>query len=113
MLVGIFFLGAAGAAGASTCKAMRVEPIWTTSPFWSGLRVRRNSPLRTVPLAEPFAPGWRLLTSPYQVLGNVQSYIFGFGDASHMALPSFLLLVAASVVSVAILFRRVNAPMRA
>lgn len=60
-----------------------------------------------------YQPGWRLLTSPYQVLGNVQSYIFGFAENPTMVTSSFLTLVAVSLVSLAILFRRVNAPMRA
>jgi len=59
-----------------------------------------------------FAPGWRLLASPYQVLGVVQSYAFGFVSDPSVVLPSFVLLVAVSLVSLAILFRRVTAPMR-
>ncbi len=60
-----------------------------------------------------FQPGWRLLTSPYQVLGTVQSYIFGFAGNPEMVWPSLMLLAAVSAGSLAILFRRVNAPMRA
>lgn len=59
-----------------------------------------------------FSPGWRLLTSPYQVLGVVQSYTFGFVNDPSVVLPSFLLLIAVSLGSLAILFRRVTAPMR-
>lgn len=59
-----------------------------------------------------FAPGWRLLASPYQVLGVVQSYAFGFASDPSVVLPSFVLPVAVSLVSLAILFRRVTAPMR-
>ncbi|MGV3482803.1 MAG: hypothetical protein ACO1RT_00145 [Planctomycetaceae bacterium] len=59
-----------------------------------------------------FEPGWRLLTSPYHVLGVAQSYVFGFVADPSVVLPSFLLLLAVSVVSLAILFRRVTAPMR-
>ncbi len=62
---------------------------------------------------QDFQPGWRLLTSPYQVLGNVQSYIFGFGENADMVGASFLILAVVSLASLAILFRRVNAPMRA
>lgn len=62
---------------------------------------------------EAFEPTWQILTSPYQVLGAVQSYVFGFDSDPSLALQAFLLLVAASVVSLAILFRRVTAPMRA
>lgn len=59
-----------------------------------------------------FAPGWRLLTSPYQVLGVVQSYVFGFVSDPSIVLPSFAILFVASIVSLAVLMRRVNAPMR-
>jgi hypothetical protein len=59
-----------------------------------------------------FAPGWRLLTSPYQVLGVVQSYVFGFATDPSVVLPSFGILFVASIASLAVLMRRVNAPMR-
>jgi ABC-2 type transport system permease protein len=59
-----------------------------------------------------FSPGWRLLTSPYQVLGVVQSYAFGLTNDPDVVLPSFLMLTAASVASLVILLRRVTAPMR-
>jgi len=61
---------------------------------------------------EEFLPGWRLLTSPYQVLGTVQSYIFGFTHELDVVIPAFLLLITVSLASLAILFRRVSAPMR-
>lgn len=59
-----------------------------------------------------FSPGWRVLTSPYQVLGVVQSYVFGFASDVSVVWPSFLMLFVVSVVSLVILFRRVTAPMR-
>jgi ABC-2 type transport system permease protein len=59
-----------------------------------------------------YQPGWRILTSPYQILGNVQAYIFGFGESVPMAPASFAALLLVSAVSLMILFRRVNAPMR-
>ncbi len=61
---------------------------------------------------EIFEPTWQVLTSPYQVLGAVQSYVFGFESDSAISLRSFLLLIAVSIISLAILFRRVTAPMR-
>ncbi len=61
---------------------------------------------------ETFEAGWQILTSPYQVLGVAQSYVFGFEDDPAMTQRSFMLLIAVSVVSLAILFRRVTAPMR-
>lgn len=61
--------------------------------------------------SQVFEPGWRVLTSPYQVLGIVQAYAFGF-DESPMLQPACWLLVAASLVSFCILFRRVAAPLQ-
>lgn len=59
-----------------------------------------------------FEPGWRLLASPYQVLGVVQSYAFGLVSDPSIVLPSFLMLFAVSLASLAVLFQRVAAPMR-
>jgi ABC-2 type transport system permease protein len=60
-----------------------------------------------------FDPGWRLLTSPYQVLGIVQSYIFDVEYHPDMVPHAFLMLIGVSALSLVVLFRRVNAPMRA
>lgn len=60
-----------------------------------------------------FDPGWRVLTSPYQVMLRVQSSIYGFEGENQMLLPCLLLLVAVCVASLVVLFRKVNAPMRA
>lgn len=60
-----------------------------------------------------YDPGWRLLTSPYQVLGQAQAAIFGFQSNSTNATQAFLFLMALSIVSLIVLFRRVNAPLRA
>ncbi|MDX1927102.1 MAG: hypothetical protein SFV81_11320 [Pirellulaceae bacterium] len=61
---------------------------------------------------ERFEATWQLLTSPYQVLGVAQAYAFGFKGDPDLTLRSFLMLIAVSIVSLAILFRRVTAPMR-
>jgi len=61
---------------------------------------------------QTFEPTWQILTSPYQVLGAVQSYVFGFEGDAALTQRSFLLLIAVSIVSLVILFRRVIAPMR-
>jgi ABC-2 type transport system permease protein len=60
-----------------------------------------------------FDPGWRLLTSPYHVIGKVQSYVFGFEAYSSVVMLSIIYLGVVSLVALLILFRRVNAPMRA
>ncbi len=60
-----------------------------------------------------YEPGWRILASPYQVIAVVQSYIFQFDNHPQMVLPAFLMLLAISTLSLIVLFRRVNAPMRA
>jgi len=59
-----------------------------------------------------YSPGWLILTSPYQVLGVVQSFAFGFSSDPSVVLPSFLMLFAVSIISLVVLFRRVAAPMR-
>ena len=59
-----------------------------------------------------FEATWQLLMSPYQVLGIAQSYVFGFKGDPDLTLRAFLILIAVSVVSLVILFRRVTAPMR-
>ncbi|MFO0066846.1 MAG: hypothetical protein ACK523_12885 [Pirellulaceae bacterium] len=62
---------------------------------------------------EVYQPGWELLTSPYQILGAVQSYVFGFQQSNQWVWPAILLLLAITVGSLILLFRRVAAPMRA
>ncbi len=58
-------------------------------------------------------PGMRFLVSPYQILGVVQAYIFGFDVGFAKLAASVIALVVASGVSTAVLFNRVQAPMRA
>lgn len=58
-------------------------------------------------------PGWRTITSPYQVLGVVQSAIFGFEVSKSQLNMSCCALIATSIASLMILFRRTAAPMRA
>jgi hypothetical protein len=58
-------------------------------------------------------PGWRIMTSPYQVLGIIQSAIFGFKVERTQLIISCLMVAATSIGSFVILFNRVQAPMRA
>ncbi len=61
-----------------------------------------------------YTPGWRLLTSPYQVLRLAQSRIMGFDSIVGIdAWVAFVWLGLATALSIWILFRRVDAPMRA
>ena len=60
-----------------------------------------------------YDPGWRLLTSPYHVIGKVQSFIFGFENYSTSVSMAIVYLAVVSLAALLILFRRVNAPMRA
>jgi ABC-type transport system involved in multi-copper enzyme maturation permease subunit len=50
--------------------------------------------------------------SLYHLLGRVQSWIFGFAEFSSIRLYAFILIIV-TVVSLALLYRRVSAPMRA
>ncbi len=54
--------------------------------------------------------GWTHL-SLYHTLGRVQSWVFGFAKLEDVVV-SIAILVAITVISMAILFRRISAPMR-
>ena len=60
---------------------------------------------------EQLGLGWRMLTSPYQVLGTAQAFVFGFVQDTSSVIGAFVLLGLASAASLWILYRRVNAPM--
>lgn len=62
---------------------------------------------------ETFEPGWRVLLSPYHTLGVVQSWIFGLESKNSPVIPAMVLLTLITVVSLAVLYRRISAPMRA
>jgi hypothetical protein len=49
--------------------------------------------------------------SLYHTLGRVQRWVFGFADFSDV-LISTLILIVVTVVSLAVLYRRISAPMR-
>jgi ABC-type transport system involved in multi-copper enzyme maturation permease subunit len=58
-------------------------------------------------------PGWRVLLSPYQTLGVVQSWVFDLHTDDSVVLPALTVLAIATAASIAIVFRRVATPMRA
>lgn len=60
-----------------------------------------------------YEPGWRALSSPYHTLGNAQSAVFGLATPGAATTLAFGMLALVSVGSLAILYRRVQAPMRA
>jgi hypothetical protein len=49
--------------------------------------------------------------SLYHTLGRVQSWVFGFADFREV-LVSAIILVAVTVIALAVLLRRISAPMR-
>jgi ABC-type transport system involved in multi-copper enzyme maturation permease subunit len=49
--------------------------------------------------------------SLYHTLGRVQRWVFGFADFSDVAVPA-VILAAVTVISLAVLYRRISAPMR-
>lgn len=53
-----------------------------------------------------------ILLSPYVTLGEVQKWIFGFKDSFADVLREASAILAVTVVSVAVLMRRISAPMR-
>lgn len=58
-------------------------------------------------------PGWRILFSMYHTLGIVQAWVFGLSSNDAPVVPAMVFLVSITVVSLAILYRRVSSPMRA
>ena len=58
-------------------------------------------------------PGWRLLVSPYHVLGIVQEWVFGLSTDKSVSTPAALILTVVTFMSLAIMFHRVSSPMRA
>ncbi|MCA9056288.1 MAG: ABC transporter permease subunit [Planctomycetaceae bacterium] len=58
-------------------------------------------------------PGWRVLLSPYHTLGVVQSWVFGLQTDDAVVGRALTLLVAATIVPLTIVYRRVGAPLRA
>ena len=59
------------------------------------------------------APGWRTLLSPYHLLGIVQEWVFGLTTEESVLGPAAIILTVTTLVSLAILYHRVSAPMRA
>lgn len=53
-----------------------------------------------------------LLVSLYHTLGEVQSWVFGAGNTSAALLPAVAMLAAITIVSTAVLYRRISSPMR-
>lgn len=60
-----------------------------------------------------FAGGWTALLSPYHTMGVVQAWIFNLSTPSQPVLAAAVLLVITTLVSLAVLARRVSSPMRA
>ena len=58
-------------------------------------------------------PGWRVLLSPYHLLGVVQSWVFDLHGDDTVVVPALLILSVVTVTSLAVVYRRVGTPMRA
>src|SRR5690606_17462299 len=58
-------------------------------------------------------PEWRVLLSPYQTLGVVQSWIFNLQTDEGVVVPSLTVLASVTVLSLGIVFHRIAAPLRA
>jgi ABC-2 type transport system permease protein len=58
-------------------------------------------------------PGWRVLLSPYQLLGAVQSWVFDLHTDESIIAPAIVILASATILSLMIVFRRIAAPLRA
>jgi ABC-2 type transport system permease protein len=119
-------IGSACLAIPTTLVALAISSLTLESRYagfaWFALWIIGNvtyAALTAIPSFEAqrarveYDPGWRILTSPYHVVGKVQSYVFGFESDPTMVFWSFVFLVVVSIVALLVLFRRVNAPMRA
>lgn len=73
-------------------------------------RFRGPPGFRQRPVIEVKESVWTRM-SLYHTLGRVQSWVFGFEKLSNI-IPSLLILVGISAVSLVVLFRRISAPMR-
>ncbi len=82
---------------------------WVSFGVLSAVEAFQDAASNGQPFAE--ASPWALC-SLYHTLGRVQSWVFGFVEFDQIKL-SALMLVAITVVSLLVLFRRVMAPMRA
>lgn len=57
--------------------------------------------------------GWAALLSPYHTVGMVQAWVFDLATETQPVVAAAVLLVAVTLVSLAVLARRVSSPMRA
>lgn len=73
-------------------------------------RYSKHGPLDPPPEADL---RWQTLLSPYHTLGAVQSRVFDLHLASEPVVGAYVVLVLATVVSLAVLYRRVSLPMHA
>ncbi len=71
----------------------------TMPPSASNLELTKNAP-------------W-LLASLYHTIGILMKWVFGIETDSRSVLPALLVVISLAVVSLAVLYRRVSAPMRA
>jgi ABC-2 type transport system permease protein len=58
-------------------------------------------------------PGWRVLLSPYQTLGVVQSWVFNLQADDSVVTPSIVVLASVTLLSLLVVFHRIAAPLRA
>lgn len=81
---------------------------------WNIVRLVRIEQLESSGFTGPIKieSNWTLV-SLYDTLGKVQTWVFGLDDRALYALPSMILLIGITVLSLAVLFRRVAAPLRA
>jgi len=69
--------------------------------------------LTAVTQEELVEPGWRVLLSPYHMLGVVQSWVFNLPMDETVIAPALFLLTAVTILSLMVVFHRVGLPMRA
>ena len=74
--------------------------------------IRQNLPPSSPEVLESWSVKTWSLLSLYNNMGDVQTWIFGFKSFSEIW-PAFAVLASITVVAFLVLYRRVNAPLRA
>ena len=83
---------------------------WLAIVFSTALKKGMAMPLDPAVFEEPEVKRWGLL-SLYNNIGDVQSWVFGFSSWQDV-MPSMIVLVLLSVVSLAIMYRQISSPLR-
>ena len=83
---------------------------WLAIVFSTALKKGMAMPLDPAVMEDPEVKRWGLL-SLYNNIGDVQSWVFGFSSWQEV-MPSMIVLLVISAVSLAIMYRQISSPLR-